>query len=158
MGVNKSFLNIFKIRIKDSFWQSINAEIESLSINRLYRHLNVNSNDYLFSLPNNHLRSNITRLRLSSHVLNVERGRWKKIVYADRKCNICDDIEDEYHFVVRCTRFHNLRIKYLPKSLYTNPSMLKFTQFLNSKDLNKMKRLGIFLYQAFNKYTTEEIF
>ena len=158
LGVNKNFLNVFKRRIKDSFWQSINAEIESLSHNRLYRHLNDKSNNYLFSLPNNHIRTAITRLRLSSHSLNVERGRWKKIEYADRKCNVCEDIDDEYHFVVCCPRFHNLRIKYLPKSLYINPSMYKFTQYLNSQDLNKIKRLGIFLHLAFNKYTAENIF
>ena len=62
----------------------------------------------------------------------------KKIDYADRKCNICDDIDDEYHFLVHCTRFHNLKIKYSPKPLYTNPSMIKFIQFLNSKDINKI--------------------
>ena len=136
----------------------INGEIESLSNNRLYRHLNDKRNNYLFSLPNNHIRTAITRLRLSSHSLNVERGRWKKIEYADRKCNVCEDIDDEYHFVVCCPRFHNLRIKYLPKSLYINPSMYKFTQFLNSQDLYKIKRLGLFLHLAFNKYTAETIF
>ena len=118
----------------DSFWQLNNAEIESLSKNRLYRHLSTESNFYLTNLPNNFIRIAISKLRLGSHNLLVERGRWTNTNYEERKCILCNDIEDEYHFVVICTKFYDLRVKYLPKSLYTKPSMFKFLNFINSKD------------------------
>lgn len=157
LGANKEFFNIFKTRLLDSFWQSNNAEIDSLSVHRLYRHLSYVSNNYLFSLPNNYIRISLTRLRLGSHHLNVERGRWNKIDYADRKCNLCNDIEDEFHFVVCCPKYIDLRKKYLPKQLYLNPRMHKFILFLNSNDILQMKKLGIFLHHALKKYGSEEI-
>ena len=156
LGIDKSFFSIFKKRIIDSFWQSNNAVLDSLSIHRLYRHLECNK--YLFSLPNNFIRISLTRLRLGSHHLKVESGRWNKIDYADRKCNICNDIEDEFHFVICCCKYIDLRKRYLPKSLYINPSMCKFINYLNCNDMSKLRKLGLFLFHAFKRYTAEEIF
>ena len=56
----------------------------------------------------------MTRLRIGAHSLHVETGRYKRYdkdlkAYTntpkgERKCPICtDDIEDEYHFLFKCT-------------------------------------------------------
>ena len=156
-GINDSFLSLFKNRLIDSFWQNNNSEIDSLSKNRLYRHLSTENVTYLYDMQNDFIRTSLTKLRLGSHILMVERGRWSKIVYEKRKCILCDDIEDEYHFVAICIKYHDLRVKYLPKSLYIKPSMQKFLNILNSKDTKALKKLGLFLHFAFKKYTTEEI-
>ena len=37
----------------------------------------------------------LCRLRLSSHRLFIKRGRWKSIPRLDRKCTLCNEIEDE---------------------------------------------------------------
>ena len=140
-GVDKHFLSLFKNRIIDCFWQNNNSEITSLSKNRLYKHLNTDDITYLSLLQNDYIRASITRLRLGSHNLLIERGRWSNTMYEDRKCLLCDDIEDEYHFVVICVKFHVLRVKYLPKALYVRPSMQKFIDLLNSKDIKKLKNL-----------------
>ena len=108
-----------------------------MSVHRLYRHLEYN--DYLFTMPNNYIRIALTRLRLGSHHLSSERGRWNKTEFHERKCIICDDVEDEYHFVLCCPRYHDLRSKYIPKTLYQRPSMFKFIEFLNCKDMLKLK-------------------
>ena len=156
-GVNKHFIYTFKKRLIDSFWQSNNADIDALSQNRLYRHLTLESCFYLKALPNNFVRIAITRLRLGSHHLNIERGRWTNTVLAQRKCTLCDDLEDEYHFVVTCVKFQYLRIKYLPKHLYTNPSMYKFLNFVNTENKSQLRKLGLFLHHAFIKYTNDEV-
>ena len=156
LGVDKFFFSSFKKRLIDNFWQSNNADINSLSVHRLYR--NIENNDYLFSLSNNYIRVSLTRLRLGSHHLNVERGRWNKTLFADRKCNVCNDVEDEFHFVILCCKYIDLRKRFLPKSLYVNPSMYKFLQFLNSNNMSKLKNLGLFLYHAFKRYSADEIF
>ena len=142
-GVNKHFFSTFKKRLIDSFWQSNNTDIHSLSNNRLYRHLTVESCSYIKTFSNDFIRIAITKLRLGSHHLNIERGRWYNTLLADRKCTICNDIEDELHFVVICTQFYDLRKKYLPKSLYTNPSMYKFLKFINSNDENQIKKTWV---------------
>ena len=56
-------------------------------------------------------------LRLSSHKLNIEIGRHNNIDRQDRKCIICNlnDIEDEFHFVLVCPDYINLRNAYIPK-------------------------------------------
>ena len=130
MGVDKGFINIFKRRLTDSFWQDNKAEIDGLSRNRLYRHLDIENIFYLSVLPNNFIRTALTKLRLGSHHLMIERGRWSNIIFEDRKCLLYDELEDEFHFVVTCVKYHDLRVKYLPKALYIKPSMLKFIDFL----------------------------
>ena len=109
-------------------------------------------------MPNDFIRIALTRLRLGSHHLNIERGRWHNIEYIDRKCCMCNDIEDEFHFVLICPRFHEIRKKYLPYDLYNNPSMFKFIKFLNSNDQLKIRKLGIFLHYAFKIYEAAELF
>jgi len=56
----------------------------------------------------------LAKLRLSSHTLNVEIGRHNII---DRHCIRCNlnDIEDEFHFVLICPDYVNLRNAYIPK-------------------------------------------
>ena len=112
---------------------------------------------YLYDMQNDFIRTSLTKLRLGSHNLLVERGRWSKTTYEERKCIVCNEIEDEYHFVIDCIKYHDLRIKYLPKSIYVKPSIQKFIMFLNSKDIKVLNRLGLFLHCAFNRYTAEEI-
>ena len=157
MEINRNFFGDFKKRLIDSFWQSNNTNIESLSMHRLYRHLSAGSSFYLTALPNDFIRVAITKLRLGSHHLHIERGRWNNVEYNQRKCNLCNDIDDEYHFVMCCRKFHDIRMKYLPKYLYTNPSMFKFLNFLNCDNIKLVKKLGLFLHNAFKKYTNEEI-
>ena len=156
-GINTHFMTTLKNRLIDSFWQTNNAEIQSLSINRLYRHLSIDSNWYLINMPNNYIRIALSQFRLGSHHLSIERGRWNNTEYVERKCTMCEVIEDEYHFVIECVKFHDLRIKYLPKVLYTKPSMFKFINYLNSKDENSLRKIGLYLHYAFRKYSSDEV-
>ena len=48
-------------------------------------------------------RMALSRLRTSSHHLAIETGRWRKpisIPYNDRKCIVCDKLDDEYQFII----------------------------------------------------------
>ena len=158
LGIDKNFSIIFKNRIIDSFWQTNSSEIDSLSVNRLYRHIQAEKTFYLSNLQNDFIRVAITKLRLGSHNLFIERGRWNNTNYLDRKCLQCNDIEDEYHFVIICPKFLDLRTKYIPKSYYTKPSMYKFLNLINNNNEKLLKNLGLFLHHAFNRYTVEEVF
>ena len=59
---------------------------------------------YLLSVKNHKYRNAITRLRTSSHRLEIEIGRHHKpkIPVKDRLCHMCGVVEDEYHFVMFC--------------------------------------------------------
>ena len=63
-------------------------------------------------------RKNLTRLRISSHKLSVETGRFNKTPLENRLCAMCDKglVEDEFHFMISCTAYGKPRdnlFKYL---------------------------------------------
>ena len=157
-GISSNFFNVFKTRIVDSFWQNNQNDINSLSTNRLYRHLNSNGMFYLTKLPNNFIRIAVSKLRLGSHNFNIERGRWKKLDLVDRICLLCGDIEDEYHVVMCCKKYDDLRKKYIPRSIYQNPSMFKFVNYLNCENVTNIKNLGLFIHFVYARYDKEENF
>ena len=51
----------------------------------------------------------ICKLRLSSHCLCIETGRYKNVPLEHRICPMCKfDVEDEYHFMLKCPAYNNL--------------------------------------------------
>ena len=59
-------------------------------------------------------RKVITRWRLSNHKLRVETGRYHipYIQRADRKCFVCDVVEDEHYAIFSCPSLILTRQKY----------------------------------------------
>jgi hypothetical protein len=90
-------------------------------------------------------------LRISAHNLRIEVGRYgvNRVQRCDRVCQLCEtgDIEDEYHFVCRCPALVNERT-FLPKHVYTKPSMFKFIDFLSNLTDIKAKQLAKFIVGA----------
>lgn len=56
-------------------------------------------------------RSSVTRLRISSHKLAIESGRYTNIPVAERFCQACNsnEIEDEEHFLLNCFLYKQSR-------------------------------------------------
>ena len=50
-----------------------------------------------------------TRLRTSSHFLEIERGRHLNKDASDRLCAMCDTVEDDFHFVLICPLYISIR-------------------------------------------------
>ena len=65
----------------------------------------------------------------------------------DRKCTLCNVIEDEFHCLIECPRFTNGRKGNLPECLKNNPSMFKFIHHLNTTDFDEQSRLGKLCFQ-----------
>ena len=60
----------------------------------------------------------LTRLRTSSHRLAIETGRWTKphsTPRFERKCQLCNTLEDEFHFMLECPLYRDVRVKYIRK-------------------------------------------
>jgi len=64
---------------------------------------NLMFSEVLGTVQNALFRKVLTRLRLSSHHLKIETGRWHKpctpIPRNERLCKICNVLEDDYHFI-----------------------------------------------------------
>ena len=72
---------------------------------------------YLDQIPNADHRKTLTRLRVSSHNLRIETGRWQKNTPMQRTCKFCTNslIEDEAHFLLNCSLYNDLRIKLMSR-------------------------------------------
>ena len=60
---------------------------------------------YLAILNNVHEKRSICRLRISSHRLQIETGRYRNVPRDERICQKCseNEIEDEVHFLIKCS-------------------------------------------------------
>ncbi len=148
---DKMFLNQFRERCNDMHIQSCLSDIDKNSRCRLYKHIKgvYEMEQYLQRSYHRDLRQCLTKIRLSSHKFLVERGRWSKpiIEYKQRKCTLCDeqDIEDEYHILMKCPYFKSLRQKYVKKCYYCKPSMFKFQRLMTTQNKRDLYRLMIFI-------------
>ena len=69
-------------------------------------------------------RVTMTKLRVSSHRLEIEVGRWarpNRTPVDERKCRYCNKLEDEFFFffffffLLECTLYEDLRKQYIKK-------------------------------------------
>ena len=153
------FVQLFEQRSMDMYMQSCYEDIQLSSRCRLYKELKDNHEmePYLQRNINRALRITLAKLRLSSHKLLVEIGRWlkPKIEYGNRLCTLCSkiDIQDEYHVLMVCPHYTILRKKYIKAYYYERPSMYKFIQLMKSDNKRDQFRLMVYanlLIKGFN--------
>ena len=72
---------------------------------------------YLTCVSNSKYRQAPCKLRCSDHKLAIEVGRRHGIPRIERICTKCNmnAVEDEYHFVLVCPFYRQLRLEILPK-------------------------------------------
>ena len=113
---------------------------------------------YLLHSKNlNHLTA-LARLRMSSHTLAIETGRHSKpkIAKENRLCKNCDlnEVEDEQHFLMRCTLYDTLRRNLLKVTALETNSLSDedtFISLMSSHDGKIVKAMGAFVYSAFKE-------
>ena len=79
-------------------------------------------------------------------------GRWarpERIEFDDRKCKLYNKLEDEFHFVLECPRYDDIRKKYISHYYLRRPSMFKFIELVSSKRKSHVKNLATFIFKAF---------
>ncbi len=94
----------------------------------------------------------MTRLRTSSHRLAIESGRWSRpnrTPLENRLCIVCMILEDEYHFVLECPLYADLRKTYIRRYFWNRPSMFKFIELVTSENNIVCRRLAMFVHKAF---------
>ena len=91
----------------------------------------------------------MTCLRMSSHNLEIEAGRYLGIDRNQRTCKLCNFnvVESEYHFVMCCPKYADLRDKYLGRIPW--PSFNKFVTVMSSTNRKRMYNLAKFINEAF---------
>ena len=149
----KLFLTMLRQRIKYQFIQGWAGEIQNSSRARFYRNITeFHFQPYLDIINIRKFRTAMTKLRVSSHRLEVETGRWTRpvsIPFDERKCHICDRLEDEFHFLFECPFYNELRTQYLSRYFVVRPSMYKLTELFKTEVKKRIKNLSIYIFKAF---------
>lgn len=101
-------------------WHSCVNDSPKLSTYRAIKRIFVIEN-YLQCIQNYNHRIALSRLRCSAHKLMIEEGRYRQIDRDNRLCICCNMkmVEDEYHFIMVCPAFRDLRNSLLPKYFST---------------------------------------
>lgn len=151
--IHNVFIPVLRQRLMDTYNVSWREGMEACSSLSLFRNIKTSYQPapYLYKVLNRKYRSAIAKLRLSSHPLFIETGRYTGISRVNRICSYCElnDIEDEYHFVLKCSKYQFLRNQYIPKYYTRNPSVYKLNQLLNSDKVKILNNLAIFIIKAF---------
>lgn len=101
--ITKDMDNI-RSRVRDS------NRSKFLSYKDMNPNLNVNC-FYLNQSVNELDRINASRIRLSSHNLAIETGRWSRVLRENRLCK-CGNVQTESHVLIDCTHTEHLRLTY----------------------------------------------
>ena len=137
----------------DTYIQRWNNDINNshrLKFYCRYKHI-FEQEDYLNHITENKFRIAMSKFRLSSHELNIERGRFDGTPVDQRTCQFCNNrvIENEYHFLLVCPIYQNLRRKYFSPHFCRWPTLFKFDQLMSKQSKRSLINLSKFIYFAF---------
>ena len=150
----EGFCSAFKLRLWDIFRQDWSSRLSNSSRARFFREVNPNHkfNNILDIVNTPSHRTALCRLITSSHYLGIEKGRWTRPVIPteNRLCTVCNKLDDEYHFLLECSSYIELRTKFIPKKFYKRPSMYKCIQLLTSDHKKTLRNISKFVFMASN--------
>jgi len=152
VGNDKVFISNVKQRINDNFIQNWNERLGNSSRANLYKNIAVfKFQPYLDLCTITKFRICFSKLRCSSHRLHVESGRWAKppVPIGERKCHMCNTLEDEFHFVLECRMYSELRSQYIPFYYRNRPNVIKFIELLKTENKTLLHKLCCYIYKSF---------
>ena len=153
VGNENEFVSLLWKRSRDTFLQSINGQLKELPRASTYILFhNYGYKSYLNILRIQKYRHTLTRFRHSAHRLAIETGRWHKpykIPWPDKKCQICDILEDEFHILFECTVFTELRKQYIKPYFWKRPNIIKFIELLCSENKTSVTNLSMCICKSF---------
>ncbi len=150
VGNVHTFLSIFKQRVTDIFVQQWQSRINDSSRALFYKNVcEFKLQYYLKDITVMKFRTAFARLKVSSHRLAIESGRWNRTPVNNRICEVCARLEDEYHFILECVMYADIRIKYIRRYYRHRPNMAKFTELIKSENSEIVRNLGMYIFKAF---------
>ena len=143
---------LLKLRLRDQYTSEWNEKLSMSSSLQFYRAIKpvINISTYLEKIVNVKYRKAISKIRLSSHNLHIETGRHRQTERNYRKCLFCNlnDIEDEYHFILICPPYNDIRKIHIKQYNYTRPNMYKLVQLFQNDNITSLKNLARYIIQV----------
>ena len=158
VGDENNFISTFKQRVSDHFVQNWHQRLNESSRATFYRQICVfQFQPYLEKILHKKFRNALSKLRLSSHRLHIESGRWNRphpTPRVNRICSTCNILEDEYHFIFECSLYEEERQLLIKPYYRRRYNMLKLIELFKSTNKNTLNKLGNYIYKCFEKRTT----
>ena len=164
MGSGASFNRYCKSHIYNHFKIAWREEVQNIDKNPILRNYKTYKSafgmePYLYLISNLRYRNALTRLRTSSHTLEIERGRYTipKTPVCDRICRTYNVTEDEIHFLLNCVEYGKMRDDFYAKvkNRYVDFIGLneneKYSFLMTNADPYILVWLGKFIYHIFIK-------
>jgi hypothetical protein len=158
-----AFKHFCKNHLINNFIYKWSSELRNVDLNPLLRTYslykrNFELEPYLSSIKNHQHRIAYTKLRASSHTLEIEKGRYRKpkVDIKNRLCPLCNIVEDEFHFVMECKLYENERkylLSYLSQNISNFDNMTKhqkFVSIMSTKNTYCHPIIGKFIHSSFN--------
>lgn len=147
---NQNYFPTFKSRLYDQFFQEWSTTINAMPKLDSYCKYKTNFHfeEYITKIDNSDLRKHFTSLRLSSHSLEIETGRYHNIQRNSRLCKLCQQkmVESEYHFILCCTKYSDLRKKYLGNIQW--PTLQKFYKLMSAQNKKMLVNIAKYIKEA----------
>jgi hypothetical protein len=147
----KLFIVQYEQRLKDQFVQNWQLKcLENVKLNHYVMFKTTfKSEKYISVIDIDKYRKCFASFRSSSHCLMVEKGRHFNIDREHRDCMYCESmLEDEYHFLIVCSLYANLRSYYIPLYYYQYPNVQKFYSLMATEDESLIRNVAMYIYYA----------
>ena len=156
--LQKVFLPKIKSTLKDQMLQKWVGKLSEENNEETYFYYKEFTTNYCFKnyfkiLPAD-LWIPFCKFRTGNHRLPIEFYSWEKFKKPrnERRCNICNknDIGDEYHYVMICPVFEEIRDLYLAPYYKIRPSVHKFISLMQCDNKKQLFRLARFIKEILN--------
>ena len=155
-----NFLKYFRKTIQEQYIDKWHCEIKNVS--KLSTFITFKTKfemeKYLLCVKNFKLRKLLTKLRLSSHDLYIEKGRYSNVPREKRICNMCNlqCVETEEHFILHCPFYQEERVKLFAIVLQIDEVIFEdvntcLIKLLSSNSEKILFSIGRFLQICFKK-------
>ena len=154
--------------LKDGILPQIKYNLKDQTIQKWYNEIALNSEKCFyyknfgmeyqlktyFSILPKDLWIPLLKFRTRNFRLPIEFNSWTSFYKPvnERKCSICNqnDLGDEYHYIMKCPVFKEIREIYLKKYYIKRPSVFKFTSLMQSRNRKILTNLAIFIREILN--------
>ena len=154
---DKYFVNILIQSLKDQYCQEWHASIVDSPKLQFYSQFktNLSHENYLDCVNIRKYRNALACFRCSSHRLEIEYGRYSNVPRDQRFCKLCkNEIETEYHFLLKCPFYSDIRKKYLPRKYYENVTYNKCIVLMCTKNEDLLRNIAMYIYCAMQHRNT----
>ena len=152
-------IEYIRLRILDQFKQQWLSRINNSSRLKMYSRVKqqFSFESYLDQITTPKFRIALTRFKISAHNLQIEKGRHFGLNRTQRICKHCNlnVVESEFHFLLVCPFYSELRSKYFTRYFCHWPTLNKF-DILMTKTPKHLLILSKFIYYANKKREDNE--